>query len=311
MTTTVYVTLSQFCERDERPRRVLCDAGFHVIENKTARRIRKEEMYEALRDADAVLAAVEPYSAELLKQLPKLKCISRCGAGTDAVDLVAAKKYNKTVLATTDEIVEPVAQMAVGMMLALARNFILHKSDFLGGQWKKHTGFLLSEWTIGLIGFGKIGRAVAKYLRPFGPKILVADPYLSQRDMPEEMTLSSLDELLAKADLVSLHASLPPSAGYLLGEKEFSAMKRGSFFVNTARGYLVDEKSLEKMIQSGHLAGAAMDVFEMEPYSGSLTRYPNVLATPHVATLTHASRAAMELRCAQNVVDFFERLERK
>lgn len=306
MQKTVYVTLSQFCETDESPRRVLLDAGFRLVENRTGRRIKAEEMYDALKDADAVLAAVEPYTADLLERLPRLKCISRCGAGTDAIDLNAAEKYGKAVLATPDEIVEPVAQMALGMILGLARNFIPHKTDFMEGLWKKHTGFLLSEWTIGLVGFGRIARKLEEYLRPLSPKILVFDPYLPPNGFPPSVKAVSFEELLQQSDMISLHASRSAQDGHLMGEKEFAKMKRGSFLVNTARGYLVDEKDLEAAVKSGHLAGAAMDVFEKEPYLGPLAKFPNVLATPHVATLTRASRAAMELRAARNVVEFFK-----
>ncbi|OGQ05128.1 MAG: hypothetical protein A2W61_06320 [Deltaproteobacteria bacterium RIFCSPLOWO2_01_44_7] len=307
----IYVALSQFCENDERPRKVLQEAGFIVEENKTGRRIKREEMLDALKEADAVLAAVEPYDAELLAQLPKLQCISRCGVGTDAIDLEVAKKYEKTVLVTADEIIEPVAQMTLAMILALARNFSLHAHDFKEALWKKHTGWLLSEWTIGLIGFGKIGRKVEEYLRPFGVCVLVCDPYLNKEKIPKGVTLCDLPTLLGKSDLVSLHLARDSKEGYLITAREFAQMKKGSFFVNTARGYMVEEMALQAALKSGHLAGAALDVFEQEPYPGPLTKYSNVILTPHIATLTRASRTAMELGCAQNVVFFFKQIGEK
>lgn len=302
----VYVTLSQFCEKEDRPRRVLEEAGFVVKENKAGRRIKREEMLPALEGVSAVLAAVESYDAELLSRLPDLKCISRCGAGSDAIDLVMAKRQGIEILVTRDEIVEPVAQMTMAMIFGLARNLGLHQKDFSGGFWKKHTGWLLSEWTIGLIGFGIVGRKVEEYLRPFGPTVLVCDPYLQEGKIPKGVTLCDLSTLLEKSDLVSLHASRDSKEGYLMTDKEFARMKKGSFFINTARGFMVEEAGLQKALDSSHLAGAAMDVFEQEPYHGPLLNYPNVFLTPHVATLTRASRAAMELKCAQNVVDFFK-----
>lgn len=311
MRPVVYVTLSQFCENDDTPRRILEGAGFILKENRTGHRIKREEMLEVLKDADAILAAVEPYDAELLSRLPKLKCISRCGAGADAIDQQAAKRHGIEIIVTPDEVVEPVAQMTVAMILGLARNFTLHQHDFWQGLWRKHTAWLLSEWTIGLIGFGKIGRKVAEYLRPFGCKILVHDPFLRSDAVPAYVQQVDLTTVLNQSDLVSLHAGRDSREGYLMTAKEFAQMKRGSFLVNTARGYLVEEKALKEALDSGHLAGAAMDVFEEEPYCGTLTRNPKVMATPHVATLTRASRAAMELKCAQNVVDFFERLRNK
>lgn len=308
---TVYVTLSEFCKNDDRPRKLLQEAGFIVKENTTGRRIKREEMMDALKTADGVLAAVEPYDAELLSQLPQLKCISRCGIGTDAIDLEAAKKYGKGVLVTVDEIVEPVAQMALAMILALARNFVPHIHDFKEGSWKKQTGFSMSELTVGLIGFGRIAKQLAKYLQPLGSPILVCDPFLKRGDFPTGIAPVDLDTLLSRSDLVSIHAARSAKEGVLLGANEFSKMKRGSFLVNTARGYMVGETALEEALKSGHLAGAALDVFEEEPYKGSLAKLPNVLCTPHVGTLTRGSRVAMELRCARNVVDFFSRMENR
>ena len=302
---TAYVALQQWCETTDAPRRALEAAGFTVQRNLLGRRLRPDEMPELLRDADAVLAGVEPYDAALLRRLPRLRCISRCGAGTDAIDVEAARQLGIAVFTTPDEVIEPVAQLTVAMMLGLARNLGLHQADFRAGRWQKQTGALLSEWTIGLVGFGRIGQAVHGYLKPFRPRLLVVDPAYRAEQMPEGVELRDLSELLAASDVVSLHASRPPEAGPLIGRKELAVMKRGSRLVNTARGYLVDDAALFGALTSGHLAGAALDVFEHEPYAGPLARLPQVLCTPHVATLTRASRVAMELRCAQQVVSSF------
>ncbi|MBI3332743.1 MAG: phosphoglycerate dehydrogenase [Candidatus Omnitrophica bacterium] len=304
----VYAALQNFCEWDDRPRRILQETGFHLEENRLGRRLKGEEMAKVLGGADAVLAGVEPYDANILAALPRLRCISRCGAGTDSIDLAAARQRGIAVLATADEVVEPVAQMTVAMILSLARNLPLHLADFRQGFWKKRTGFLLSEWTIGLVGFGRIGRAVASYLGPFGPRILAADPRLRPADLPGGIQGRDLPALLREADLVSLHAGRDREEGPLIGAGELALMRRGAFLVNTARGFLVDEAALLDALQGGWIAGAALDVFESEPYSGPLARLPQVVATPHVSTLTRASRAAMELRCAQNLVDFFAKV---
>lgn len=302
----VYVALQQFCESDERPLRMLEQTGFVVERNSLGRRLRREEMIGILRNADAVLAGVEPYDTSTLAALPNLRCISRCGVGTDAIDLGAAAQRGITVYTTIEEVVEPVAQMTLAFILALARNIPLHAADCRDGLWKKHTGVLLSEWTIGLVGFGRVGRAVERYLRALQPHVLVTDPALKQSDVPEKAELCDLTTLLRRSDLVSLHASGRPTAEPLLGRAELGLMKRGSYVVNTARGFLIDELALSDALVSGHLAGAALDVFEEEPYTGSLAKLPHVLCTPHISTLTRASRAAMEYRCALNVVKHFQ-----
>jgi D-3-phosphoglycerate dehydrogenase len=301
----VYIALSEFCRGDDKARRLLLNAGFEVRENASGRRLRGEELLDALQGAEAVIAGVEPYSADLLRALPKLRCISRCGVGTDNIDMEAARKLKIAVLNTTDEVVEAVAQMTVTMILALARNIPLHAADFRAGQWRKYSGYLLSEWTVGLVGFGRIGRAVEQYLCGFGPRIIVTDPIVRAEELPRGVKLLDLYILLAEVDVVSLHPNRRPEEGFLIGHRELQAMKRGSRLVNTARGYLVDQAALLEALNSGHLAAAALDVFDEEPYIGPLATLPQVLCTPHVASLTRASRSAMELRCAENVRMFF------
>jgi len=304
-TPVVYVALQQFCEADAAPRQRLLEAGFEVRQNTLGRRLRREEVPTFLAQADAVIAGVEPYDAEVLAALSKLRCISRCGVGTDSIDVDAAQRRGIAVYTTPDEVTEPVAQLTVAMILALARNFPQHLAASRAGRWEKRTGVLLSEWTVGLIGFGRIGRAVARDLSPFGPRLLVTDPALSSGEAPDGVQRVELAALLAQADVVSLHASRPPHAGALLGRHELASMKPGSYLVNTARGHLVDDAALVEALQSGHLAGAAIDVFATEPYTGALSQMPQVLCTPHVATLTRASRAAMERRAAAHVVEWW------
>lgn len=301
---SVYIALSQFCEGDDSPRRALLDAGFSIEENRLGRRLQSEELVAAVGRADAIIAGVERYSASVLEAFPEVRCISRCGVGVDAIDLEAANRLGIAVLNTPDEVAEPVAQLTVGMILALARNLAGHSVTLREGKWKRQTGFLLSEWTIGLVGFGRIGRAVERCLRPFGATVIVSNPGLRQQDSPAGIELLPLDALLARADLVSLHVARSASEGPLLSRSQFETMKAGSRLVNTARGYLVDEGALLDALRSGRLAGAALDVYETEPYSGPLAELPQVLCTPHIGTLTNASRRAMELRAALNVIDF-------
>ena len=304
---TVFVALQQFCEGDDRPMRVLSEAGFDVRLNTLGRRVRREEMPGLLEGVDAVIAGVEPYDASLLRVLPGLRCISRCGLGTDMVDLEAARKLGITVATTPLETVEPVAQMTVAMIFALARNLLRHREDFEQGKWIKRYGSLLSEWSIGIVGSGRIGTQVRTYLRPFGPKILITDPIV-RVNLPGEKRVefcNDLNDLLRRSHCVTIHAERGPEQGALIGASQFEMMQKGSVLVNTSRGHLVDEMALYQALKSGHLAGAALDVFEKEPYHGPLSKLPNVICTPHVSTLTWASRAAMELRSAKQVVEHF------
>ncbi|MBI3608073.1 MAG: hypothetical protein HY207_08910 [Nitrospirae bacterium] len=260
---------------------MLHEAGFEVREHTSGARLRRQEMMAALREADTVLAGVKSYDTELLAAIPRLRCISRCGIGKNSIALSATQRLGVSVLTTVDEIVEPVAQMTIAMILALARHFPEHGRDFQAGVWKKHTGHLLSEWTVGLVGFGRIGRMVEGYLRVFGPRVLVADPNLQADRIPPGVERVDLATLLARADLVSLHAARPAHESVLLGRREISAMKAGSRLVNTERGYLIDESGLVEALQSGHLAGAALDVFDRRlrhrAVSGAPGRVPSGL----------------------------------
>jgi D-3-phosphoglycerate dehydrogenase len=300
---SVYVAISQFCEGDESPRRALIEAGFDIRENKLGRRLREEELVEAVGPADAIIAGIEPYTAAVLKSLPHLKCISRVGVGVDAIDLDAANRIGIAVLNTPDEVAAPVAELTLGFILSLARNLPEYGLSFREGSWRRYPGTLLSEWTIGLVGFGRIGRAVEHCLRPFGATVLVADPGL-HHGVPNNIQHVSFDDLLCRSDVVSLHASRSMREGPLLSRAEFARMKRGARIINTARGYLIDEPALMESLESGQIAAAALDVYENEPYSGPLSRFPQVLCTPHIGTFTNASRRAMELKAAVNVVDF-------
>ena len=304
---TVFVALQTFCEGTDQPRQDLLQAGFRLQENPLGRRLQREELPELLREADAVLAGVEPYDGELLTMLTSLRCISRCGVGTDNIDLETARRKGVAVLTTAEEVVEPVVQLTLAMILSLARNLPLHWNDFRRGEWRKYTGHLLSEWTVGLVGFGKIGKALYDTLRPFGCRILVYDPHVTQKGIPKGVGCTQLEPLLRESDVVSLHAALPMGSPPLLGKREFALMRKGSRLINTSRGRLVDEEALVEALESKQLSAAALDVFENEPYTGRLSRLPQVLCTPHVASLTVRSRVEMELRCARNVIEFFSK----
>ncbi len=305
MKPVVYIALSQFCEHDDTPRRRLLDAGYSLRQNLSGRRLKHEEIASNIGNAQAVIAGVEPYDASILAALPHLRCISRCGVGVDAIDLNAARRQNVAVLTTPEEVAEPAAQLAVSMILALARNLPRYNAGQRQKAWRRYDGHLISEWVIGLVGFGRIGRRVATYLACFGPKILVCDPRLSHDDAGSGIELCDFNTLLRTADVVSLHASRRPEEGPIMNASAFEMMKRGGYVVNTARGYLVDENALCEALSSGKLAGAALDVYSEEPYSGPLLEFSQVLCTPHVATLTNASRSAMELRAAENIISFF------
>jgi D-3-phosphoglycerate dehydrogenase len=297
----IYVTLSTFGESGSEPIRLLKSSGLKFGVNQTGKRPSAQEVLQNCCEAKVLIAGVEEYGAGDLSNFKRLKCISRCGVGTENIDKVAAEKLGVTILNTPNEPVQAVAEHTVMLMLALLRKIVDLDRDTKAGSWKRHTGNLLQGKVVGLVGYGRIGKKVACLLRPFGVEILAYDPAALAEE--PAVKIKNMDELLAKADIVSLHC--PPGTAFI-GRKEFEKTKKGSWLINTARGDLVDDCALAEALESGQLAGAALDVFPLEPYLGILLSNDKVILTPHQATLTKETRLAMEIAATQNAIEFIK-----
>jgi D-3-phosphoglycerate dehydrogenase len=249
------------------------------------------------------IAGVEPYDAPSLEQLPLIKCISRCGAGVDAIDLKIAKQKNIAVLNTPDAPTEAVAELALTMMLTLSRN--ITKQVRAVKEWKRLDAHLLAGKRVGIVGLGRIGKRVIELLKPFHVSVVVNDPYAdSSWAAANGITLVKLDELLSTCDIVSLHAAKSVEHPLVLGHEQLTKMKQGAMLINLARGNMVDETALYAALKSGHLWGAGLDVYSQEPYHDVLCELDNVVLTPHSATLTMETRVAMEVECVEKGIRF-------
>jgi D-3-phosphoglycerate dehydrogenase len=294
----VCVSTSSFATYSREPFELLERAGCEIIVNPKGRALSAEEIVNLAKDCDGLLAGTEPLSAEVLARLPNLRAIARCGVGMDNVDLAAAEARGISVTSTPYGPTRAVAELTVGLMLDLMREVTRMDRELRGGAWKKRMGFLLEGKRVGLVGFGRIGRAVAELLKPFGVQIAYADP--NTRD--EAYLRVELDELLAWADIVSLHCAMSAKSCPLLDAERLRHMKPGAWLVNACRGGLVDEEALYELLASGHLAGAAMDCYVREPYAGPLTGLPNVILLPHVGSYAREGRTRMELDAAENLL---------
>ncbi len=301
----IFVALSTFAERDESPLRRLEKSGHPYRIHRTGKRITAAELARDAGDASVIIAGVEPYDVSTLDGLPSLRCISRCGVGTDNVDLSAARQRGIAVLNTPDIPTQAVAELTLAMFLSLSRN-LRRQSNLMGARhWERLEAHLLAARTVGLIGFGRIGRRVAELCRAFGSTVIAADPFADETSVRRSGgELVSIEELLARSDIVSLHASRSAENPLVIGGKEIAAMKRGVILVNVARGGMIDEDALRKAIESGHVAGAGLDVFQQEPYAGPLCELEQVILTPHSATLPVETRAAMEAECVDKALRF-------
>lgn len=301
------ITTSSFGAKDDGALNAIRAAGYQSVPNPFGRTLTEAEIGALLAEHRPVglIAGLEPLTAQVMEgAVAHLKVISRCGTGLDNVDLEAAKKLGIAVLNTPAAPAEAVAELSLGLILALIRNVVTHDQTVRSGAWKKRMGFLLSEITVGIVGLGRVGKRVAAMLRPLGTRVVATD-VLPDHDWiaAHGVSLTTLPQLLATSDVVSLH--LPYASGdlyRLMNAERIAAMPPGSFLINTSRGALIDEQAVSDALTSGHLAGAAIDTFEQEPYTGLLLQAPNMILSPHAGSYARATRNRMELEAAQNLL---------
>lgn len=302
-TRTVLVTTSSFGRHDGAPLRRLRDSGLRVVLNPHGRRLTESEVGALIRRHApvGVIAGVEPLTADVLGQSTGLKVISRCGVGLDSVDVGAAARMGVAVTNTPDAPVIPVAELTVGLMLALLRGIHLSDAGVRQGRWHRPMGGLLFGKTVGIIGCGRIGACVAALLAPFQCDVLGCDLRPSS-DMPAQCRPVALPRLLSEADIVTLHIPCSPENRHLINAERLMAMKEGACLINAARGGLVDEAALYGALASGKMGGAALDTFEEEPYTGPLAKLENVLLTSHIGSYAAEGRVMMETQAVDRLL---------
>ena len=265
----------------------------------------EDTLVEACRDADAILARLGVVTRRVIEHAPKLRIVARHGVGVDAVDLAAATEHGVVVTTTGSENAAAVAEYAFALLLALLRHVVRADVGMREGKWDRDplVGFELDGATMGVIGYGAIGRRVARQAMGFGMRVLAADV---ASPAPEPgVTLAPLGDLLAQSDVVSLHTRLHADNVRLLDAAAIAGMKPGAFLVNTARGELVDEPALIAALERGSLRGAALDTYESEPLAPSspLRQMRSVILSPHVAGQTEAALRRVGIAAAQCILD--------
>lgn len=255
---------------------------------KVVERLGEKELLALIRAIDGVICGDDSFTPQVIDAADRLKVIVKWGTGIDSIDKEYAKSKGIAVRNTLDAFTEPVSDSAVAYMLAFCRKIVESDRILKAGKWDKPGGVTLGELTIGIIGLGRIGCRVAEKLRSFGSRLLGADI----REIAQAETLGvemvELQELLQQSDIVTLHCDLNPTSRQIINWKALVAMKPSAFLVNTARGPLVEEAALVESLQTGRLAGAALDVFEQEP----LPAKSPLLQMPNVMLAAHASNAS-------------------
>jgi D-3-phosphoglycerate dehydrogenase len=262
-----------------------------------------EKLSEVMPEASAILVRSRTkVNKALIDQGQKLKVIGRAGVGVDNVDLVAAGQRGIVVVNAPAAASTSVAELTVGLLVAVARNFSNHVPSMKQGKWTKGgQGLELLGRTVGFVGYGRIAREVAIRLKGFGMKVQAYDPFLTST--PDGTPLISLDELLKTSDVVSLHANATEANRHMINRDALSKMKKGAIIVNVARGALIDEQALLDALDAGQLAGVALDVFEEEPPKNpKLLAHPLIVATPHIGALTREAQERAGMVVARDVI---------
>ncbi|NTU47404.1 MAG: phosphoglycerate dehydrogenase [Syntrophobacteraceae bacterium] len=292
----VLVTPTTFGKEDPQLRSTLEKAVGEVIYNPMARPLSSSELLPLVKETDGCIAGLDQIDSSVIAAGSRLQVIARYGVGVDRVDVQAASKRGIVVTNTPGANSVAVAELAIALMLALGRQICQADQATRSGEWPRHSGVGLRGKTVGLVGFGAIGREVASRLKAFECRIVVVDPCVSSDCAGTYgVQLVPLEELLAASDFVSLHASLNSSTSGMVDDTFLKKMKQGAFVVNTARGELIDEEALRDALEKGHLRGAALDCFRKEPPGRDhpLLRLPRVIVTPHTGSHTDEATNTM------------------
>ncbi len=301
----VFVSTHPFGETSKIPLELLSKNEFEVRVNAYGRKITSQELAKDIRDAEILIAGTEKITEEVLQNAPNLKLISRVGIGLDGIDFELCRKYNIKVAYTPDAPTMAVAELCVGLMFDLSRKISFTDANLKQGVWNRHMGMLLYGKTIGIIGMGRIGKSLIKLLSSFNVSFKACEPnpdftFLKMYNVE----LTDKIKLLKESDVVSLNLPLKKDTMNFLMLDDLKNMKKSSILINTARGGIVNEDDLYIALKENLIAGAAVDVFEEEPYKGKLRELDNIVLTCHMGASTIESRTDMETQAVEEVIRY-------
>jgi len=303
----VLITSTSFGKVVKEPVEILKSKGYRLIWNKSGRPLKEDELVEKVHDVDAWIAGVDEITAKVISAANNLKIICRYGVGVDNVDLREATKRGIIVTNTPDANSDAVADLTIGLILAVARWIPQADKAVKEGKWDRFFGYSVYDKTLGIIGMGKIGIKVMQRAQGFKMKIIYSDPRKNYEAEKMGARKVDLDELLREADFISIHTPLTSKTKYLIGESELSKMRSTSFLINTARGKLVDEIALYRYLKEKKIAGAAVDVYSKEPPGESpLLSLDNVVTTPHIGGYTYEALYNMGMMVVKSLIDTLE-----
>jgi D-3-phosphoglycerate dehydrogenase len=292
----VLVTPTSFGSHDPELKKQLEATAGEVVYNTTGKPLSSDDLVKLLLDVDGYIAGLDLIDRAALQAAKQLQIVARYGVGVDSVDLDAARELDIVVTNTPGANSGSVAELALGLMLTLARKINTAISMTSQGEWPRLRGVSLDGKTVGILGFGAIGQQLAQRLVGFGCTVLAYDPYASEEAAAKyQVELCEQDEVIARADFLSLHLPALPETCGMVNADFIARMKTGAYLVNTARGEIVDEAALLAGLESGMIAGAALDAFVQQPPSADnpLLRHARVIATPHMGAHSDGATNAM------------------
>lgn len=300
----VLSTARSFGKVSTRPVEWLKSQGFELVTTDLPKPLTENDMIKVIKGMDAVIVGNDRVTARVFKAADRLKVISMHGVGVDHIDIKAAMEAGVVVTNTPGANTEAVAELTVGLIFTLTRRILPAHLSTRAGAWERFVGTEVRGKTVGIIGLGRIGKAVARRMKALGAKVLAYDT-IKDKDFAIQMQIEyvELEELLKSADIVTLHLPLTAQTENLLNSNRLNLMKKGSFLINTARGGLIDEDALVRALKSGHLGGAALDVYINQPPEGSpLLKTDNCITLPHIGAYSVEALERMGMMAAENVV---------
>ncbi|MBT3318995.1 MAG: phosphoglycerate dehydrogenase [Clostridia bacterium] len=288
---------------DEAKKMLEAFAG-EVVYNEFGRPLEAREVAQMLEGVDGYIAGLDYITADALEGADALKVISRYGAGVDRVDLGAAKDKGIVVTNTPGTNAVAVCELAFALMLSLARAVPRLDGAVKSGQWPRNNGMELNGKTLGIVGFGAIGKNLATRAKAFGMDVIAYDPYFDEAFAKVNgVVKSTLEEVISGSDFISLHVPLNEHTKHMIGAKQIADMKQGAYIINTARGGLVDESAAADALISGKLGGVGLDAYEVEPVTDSpLLGLDNVVLTPHTGAHTNEAISGMGMMSVRNLI---------
>ena len=304
--TKALITTVPFGDKNRSPLELLKKNSIDYLINPLNKKLTEDELAEMVTDFDVIIAGTEPITKKVMDKASNLKMISRVGIGLDSVDLLEAEKRGILVSYTPDAPAPAVAELTIGLMLTLLRSVHVSNLEMHNGKWHRFFGRRLSEITIGVIGLGRIGVGVLQHLKGFGsPRILVNDIDINRKNELEfGVEWKDKEKIYQEADVITIHTPLTAQTKNMVRKEQLVSMKKDAVIINTARGGIINEQDLYDVMQAGHLSGAAIDVFDFEPYGGKLREIQRCILTAHMGSMSVDCRTRMEIEATEEAVRF-------